>query len=182
VTGQHAKALEIDPFTGVCVTIDFATPTFSFGGTNAKAFTVTMWIYILALPVTGEIGYIAGQSSNITAAGWRFSVVPSGTINFAVPDGTGGVSVVTGPTIAIGGWHHIAAVYGAGASSLMYLDAKPGNPQALPATWAAAATSDHLRVGCSSDDQHQLGARVDEVRFYNRALSAAEITIVKNAQ
>lgn len=31
VAGQHGKALELYPFAGVCVTVDFATPTFTFG-------------------------------------------------------------------------------------------------------------------------------------------------------
>jgi hypothetical protein len=181
VTGQQGKALELDPFIGVCVTIDF-TPTFTFGGTNANPFTVAMWLYMIAMPVTGEQGYIAGQSSNITAAGWRFSITPAGVIQLAVPDGKGGTANVTGPPTTIGAWHHIAAVYD-GASSLVYLDAKPGSAATLPTTFAAdGTTTDHMRVGCSSDNQHQLNARVDEIRFYNRALSGAEITIVKNAQ
>lgn len=32
------------------------------------------------------------------------------------------------------------------------------------------------------NDQHPLHPQVDEVRFYNRALSAVEIAVVKNAQ
>jgi hypothetical protein len=180
VTGQHGKALEIDPFTGVCVTIDFATPTFTFGGPSAKPFTVAMWIQIIALPPATELGYIAGQSSNISAAGWRFSVAPGGVIQLAVPNGSGGITNVVGPQITAGAWHHIAAVY-AGASSVVYLDAKGGSVQALPTSFTADVSADHLRVGCSSDDQHQLSARVDDIRFYNRALSGAEITTVKNA-
>jgi hypothetical protein len=181
VAGKHGGALEIDPFAGVCVTIDFASPTFVFGGTNAQSFTVAMWIYVIALPATGEIGYLAGQSSNITAAGWRFSVAPGGTIQLAVPSGSGGTTNVTGQQIAPGAWHHVAAVY-SGATSAVYLDGKPGAPQSgLPVSFAADVASDHMRIGCSSDDQHQLHARVDDVRFYGRALSAAEIAIVQNA-
>ena len=179
VTGQHGKALEIDPGTGVCVNIDF-TPSFTFGGANP--FTVALWIQIVALPPANEIGYIAGQSSNISAAGWRFSVGMSGTLLFAVPDGKGGIANISGPKqIAAGAWHHVAAVY-AGANSFVYLDSQPGSPQTLVASFTADGTSDHMRIGCSSDDQHQLNARVDDVRFYNRALSGAEIAIVNNAQ
>jgi hypothetical protein len=176
VTGQHGKALEIDPFDAGAVNVDFA-PSFTFG---AAPFTVTMWIEILSFPQPTELGYIAGQSSNITAAGWRFSIAPGGVIQLAVPDGKGGISNVTGPPItSVGVWHHVAAVY-AGANSLVYLDAKAGSAQTLPTPFTADG-SEHMRIGTSSDDQHQLNARVDDVRFYGRALSAGEITIVKNA-
>lgn len=179
VTGQHGKALEIDLFDAGAVNIDF-TPSFTFGGTNATPFTVMMWIELISFPQATELGYLVGQSSNISAAGWRFSIAPGGVIQLAVPDGKGGISNVTGPPITnVGVWHHIAAVY-AGANSLVYLDAKAGTAQVLPTSFQADG-AEHMRIGTSSDDQHQLNARIDDVRFYNRALSAAEIAIVKNA-
>ena len=180
VTGQHGKALELDAFDGGCANADFATPTFTFGGTNAAPFTVALWIYVIALPPVGEIGYIAGWSSNITAAGWRFSIGTGGGLIFAVPNGSGGAVNIVGAQIGTGGWHHLAAVYG-GASSAVYVDGS-ATTGTLPASWAPdTTTNDHMRLGCSSDNQHPLDARLDDVRFYDRALTAAEIQIVKNA-
>jgi len=179
VTGQHGKALEFDAFDGGCAKCDF-TPSFAFGGPNAAPFTVALWLYMTSMPVQGEIGYIAGYSSNISAGGWRLSIGMGGGITFAVPNGSGGTANIVGAQIATGAWHHIAAVY-AGASSALYVDGS-ATSGALPATWAVDTTpGDHMRIGCSADDQHPLTGRVDDVRFYNRALTAAEVLIVKNA-
>jgi hypothetical protein len=180
VTGQHGKALELDLFDGGCANTEFDTPNYSFGGTNAASFTVSLWIDVVTLPPNGEIGYIAGYSSNISQGGWRLSIGMGGGIIFAVPNGSGGTTNVVGAQIAAGAWHHIAAVYG-GASSGVYVDGA-GTVGPLPTTWATdMTTGDRMRMGCSADNQHPLNARLDDVRFYNRALSAAEVLIVKNA-
>jgi hypothetical protein len=180
VSGKHGGALEIDPYIGVCVSIDFATPTFTFGGMpTAAPFTVAMWINVVTLPGSTELGFIAGQASNIYLAGWRLSVAPLGTVQLAVATGTTADNVI-GSKINPGTWHHIAAVFD-GAASLIYVDGVAGTTSTMPAGFPVAASTDDMRIGCSSDNQHQLNAQIDEVRFYNRALTGAEIVIVQNA-
>lgn len=78
-------------------------------------------------------------------------------------------------------WHHLAIVYGS-ASATLYTDGAKSMSSAMPAKFTADTSPDHMRIGCSADDQHQLHAQIDEVRFYDRALDASEVLAVKDAQ
>ncbi|TLS53880.1 hypothetical protein FE782_00540 [Paenibacillus antri] len=81
--------------------------------------------------------------------------------------------VVGGPSIGLGEWHHVAAVFD-GVSLVIYLDGievgrneKAIIPEAGPIS---------LKIGARGDDRvRRFTGGIDDVAFYSKALSAAEI-------
>jgi hypothetical protein len=75
----------------------------------------------------------------------------------------------------LGSWHHLAAVFD-GSVFTTYLDGvqfNQGSPQ-VAVEW----TADLFRIGCDMDngvEQSHYKGTLDDVRFYDRALSAAEV-------
>lgn len=75
----------------------------------------------------------------------------------------------------LGNWHHIAGVFD-GTTLVTYLDGVAYNNTSSPqaAIWGA----DPFRIGCDMDNGVELAYYVgslDDVRFYDRALSAGEV-------
>lgn len=83
-------------------------------------------------------------------------------------------ALVTGATaIAVGSWHHLAAVFD-GSHLTVYVDGKVDNTIATSIT--PGAGSGPLRLGARGDDANQrLSGGLDEVAVYDHALSASEI-------
>lgn len=180
--GKHGGALQLQGTNGPCPAVDFATPTFVFGGSPAAPFTVALWINLASLPPSGQLGYIAGQSSNPGVSGWRIAVSGNTSdVALSIPDGKGGIVFVNGDAVDANKWHHVAVVY-AGSSATVYVDGAPGAPTSTPTSFTADdPKTDSMRLGCSSDNQHPLQAKLDDVRYYRRALTAAEILTLYEA-
>lgn len=81
-------------------------------------------------------------------------------------------------TVSTGIWHHVAGVYD-GTTIKVYLDGVlegTSNTTFIPTNGAAT-----LKIGARGDDANtRLGGLIDEVRIYNRALTAEEIAVAAN--
>lgn len=76
-------------------------------------------------------------------------------------------------TVSTGTWHHVAAVFD-GTSVKVYLDGILDGSVATNFVLTDGAAS--LKIGARGDDANtRLGGLIDEVKIYNRALSASEI-------
>jgi len=94
-----------------------------------------------------------------------------------VRDVSGGVWKITGHNIRGYGsgsefTHHLAGVFN-GTHITLYVDGTPSDWYPVTQTPSAAITN-HLYIGSSGTRGHYNGT-IDEVKVYNRALSAAEI-------
>jgi len=79
-----------------------------------------------------------------------------------------------------GAWHHVAYVFDQSATGFIkiYIDGALSGSQNNSAEWAWP-TDQPLELGASHDSfWHRFNGGLDEVRFYNRALTAAEIADV----
>jgi hypothetical protein len=77
----------------------------------------------------------------------------------------------------VGKWHHITAVVKSGTISLYQDGVLKAGPSALDSSTIRTST-DPFRIaslGSSSSSLRNWDGLIDEVRVYNRALSAAEI-------
>jgi hypothetical protein len=94
-----------------------------------------------------------------------------------------------GPT-ATTNWHHLAATWEGGGNLVLYYDGQPWSTNALGSPWlriSAAPTTPWMGLNAQThegtpqwgDDNYpnygMLKGELDEVRIYNRALSAAEV-------
>ena len=99
----------------------------------------------------------------------------------------GGAGVVnsfsTAATIADGQWHHIAYVYNQGIDELtqIYIDGELDSEQAATADWFWDELQ-QLEFGRSHDTYwRRFDGLMDDVRVYNRLLSAAEVLEIASA-
>ena len=75
-------------------------------------------------------------------------------------------------------WHHVAAVYySADKGMTLYLDGEQAAVLETPIVMGATFPW-RVRVGADSENQNRLAGMVDEVRVYDRAISASEVAFL----
>ncbi len=178
-TGKYANALA---FNGSSSYVDLGNPS-SFQLTSSATWSA--WVFASANPA--DDGLIIAKSRG--ASGWQFKTSPdTGQHRFALglttPSNTW-VQRNSNTVRALNTWYYVAAVYNASARTLdLYvngvLDNGPlttdsaGPVPAIPAS-QLNNTSANVNIGRRSDAGYYFNGTVDEVRVYNRALSATEI-------
>lgn len=149
--------------------VDFGNaPLFNKTG----AFSVLLWVRQDANDAGGSSQYIVGKTTSAGNNGWRLAT--QGAQYAFSTSGDGGVQAFAGG-VTIGKWTHVAAVYIPSTAVEIYVDGAllTRNPSSKSA--ALIPTSDELRVATKGDDTFPFTGAVDEVRLYDRALTAAEI-------
>ena len=139
--------------------------------------TLTAWT--LADTVSGS-GRVITKGGNSGSRGWSLGVEALGYYSFQIPSSSTVLAVCnTAPgTVALGTWTHLAAVYDPTALSMkLYINgalATTTNSLVIPATMFNPA-SIAVSIGTRSDGTTRWDGKLDEIRIYNEALSAAQI-------
>jgi fibronectin type 3 domain-containing protein len=145
--------------------------------------TVMAWIKPTGTGGGGK-GRIVDKNNN--DAGWFFAMNSATTVNF-----TAGQFVTTAAfrassgSIVLNTWKHVAASWAgttAGAGINLYINGVLSNAAAAPTDGVGAAMSDlavPLTIGNRPvDNARGFAGGIDDVRVYNRVLSATEITAI----
>lgn len=150
---------------------------------NLGPLTLSSWVKI---PSGSGGGVVIGK----TLAGvyrWYLTANGSGDGNFRVRCSLGDVYQAFTPTTALGDntWHHLVVVWDGLLNTdglLAYID---GVEVATPGSDSCATRSDDsggvVEIGYYGAGNQSFGGKLDEVRIYNRALSAAEVKQLYNA-
>jgi hypothetical protein len=136
------------------------------------SFTAAAWVWVKTFPEIS--GYIVGKTNDPDLGGWRLAAGQAGVVD-------GAISLPTGVRLAIAApipretWVHVAMVVTAGASMQLFVGGQPvksvaGAPNPLRPDPAATA-----RIGCRSDGTQSFDGIVDDVRIFDRALTAPEV-------
>jgi len=161
---------------------DYANvPTYSgIGGANAR--TVSLWVKTSA---SGVYQALVQWGADATGQLWMLRLLTDGTVTVAAYGG----GVQSTQTVVDGQWHHIAAVLDEGQTDSgqirLYVN---GQLDAAPyAGTCTVNTSLTMPVHIGVWNQYSTGNKVnyfqglmDEVRIYERALSAAEVAALAN--
>jgi len=167
-TGAKGGGLRVQAPNG-CV--DLGVPA----SLQPPTMSVTAWVNVSTYPVPPASGYVIGQTLNADGSGWRIGslTVDAGMLGWQ--HATGGTKypvVIPGPAPA--SWHHLVVTFAPNASVAIFLDGTLATSLAgvPPITFSAVS----MRIGCRADDANYFDGLVDEVRVYDRVLTAAEIT------
>jgi fibronectin type 3 domain-containing protein len=168
--GKYGSALT---FNGSTAFVDLGNPA---SLQLNSSMTVSAWVYATANP--GDDGQIVAKSND--SAGWQFKTSPdTGThkFAFAVATSNGGrVQRNSNITRVLNTWYHVAAVYNAAAQTMdIYVNGVLDNgvlSGTVPTAQLNAAVN--ANIGRRTGGYYFIGT-IDEVRIYNRALSAIEI-------
>ena len=126
--------------------------------------TVSSWRTAILKEKPGSLVYALYANSS--------SARPQGEIVTGTGAGTDRVAGI-GPALTAGTWTHLAVTYD-NAQLRLYKNGVQVTQTA--STGAIQASSLPLRIGGNAIWGEYTDGRIDEVRIYNRALSAAEIT------
>ncbi|MPZ84303.1 MAG: hypothetical protein GEV28_29465 [Actinophytocola sp.] len=147
-----------------------------------SGLSVTAWIKPGAWPAQTEGASILAKVGY--AAAWYPKTKPNqgyalrgggdGVISFAVAVGTKFRQAVSTVTVPVGEWHHLAGTFD-GERVTLYLDGVMVASTAAKGS-LGPATGTNLIVGADPvDPESKFTGAVDDVRLYDRGLSAAEI-------
>lgn len=143
--------------------------TYNFDNTNN--FTVAGWVNTNK---TGAFQTIFSTVNSGGTGGFGFYLTTGRLVGLIVYTGAGASSVVTGNTaVTQNAWHHVAVVFTGPTTVNLYLDGvldKTGSE-----TQTLAGVSANRFIGKNNNLGDAFGGKIDDLRVYNRALSATEI-------
>ncbi len=167
-TGQIGGAVDFDG------TNDYLTVPDSSALDMTSDVTVSAWFKADTWPS----GYaaIANKNGNYIL---RKEITPNDNLVFYWWDGSrlryAQSSMGSINSISTGVWHHIAAVAVGNAASAIYIDGVLFGSGNGDAGAASRTLTNPLEIGGDSGAGSQFDGKIDEVRIYNRALSADEV-------
>jgi hypothetical protein len=157
VAGKIGQALS---FNGITSYVQ--TPTQSISGT----ITVSAWVYSSNF---NQSGFIIGKNPVNT----QWELFFEGTLRWR---GGSGSDLLYCNAPSSNAWHHVAATQ-SGLNASLYIDGALCQSATVTALGNGAGTID---IGRFDNGYHFNGA-IDDVRIYNRALSASEVQQLYNA-
>ncbi|MEM2987857.1 MAG: LamG domain-containing protein, partial [Candidatus Bathyarchaeia archaeon] len=176
VKGRYGKALKFD---GVD---DYVQVPDSASLSPTSALSVFAWVKPEAVNDYKAIVAKRLSAANDWSYGMRITNTGNGEVEARIHDGTTATSVISSSTLSTGVWYHIGLVYN-GSTLKVYINAIERGSGV--ATVSIQDSDQPLRIGnwttlTPQDIQHFQGL-IDDVRIYNRALSASEIQALYKA-
>ncbi len=165
-------------YLGLAISFDGTNDYISVPHSSTLALTGDMTITAWVNP-TDRSNYfgIIGKTSGNTAAPYDFYLTgTTGIPRLLRGNGSDSASVDATAAPATGQWSHVAVVM-SGTTVTHYLNGVANGSGTLSTT--IADTGGALRIGSRADDVTMFKGVMDDVRIYNRALNADEISRIK---
>jgi len=144
--------------------------------TTSQSYTVAAWVKL-----NNVTGYqsLVGIDGTLASPFYLQTDGGTGMFRFALTNGdtsAPGFTNIEGVTPVVGTWYRLVGVYDKTANTMtFYVNGASQGTVTAPTTWAATG---HTAIGRAQYNGVQtdfVNGAIDDVRFYSRALSAAEV-------
>ena len=182
VDGKRGKAINFDGGD------DYVNAGSAGNFERTNSFTVSLWIKRNPNPTVTE-AVVAKEVGSGTFQGWGLLILGGAAndpyrINIANTSGTNNL-LVEYPRTNDSGWHHVVFTYnGTSVASgvFLYEDGISKTQTIIADTLSASIlTATNFQIGARDGAASLFSGSIDEVRVYNRALSATEIQALYNS-
>jgi hypothetical protein len=135
------------------------------------AFSLSLWFNADTISTSTVKSLIVNET--YTVSGFRFGIGESNPqkLKFWSTESGGGISLVSTTTINTGTWYHAAVVY-TGSSATLYINAAQEN---IDSSGTVVSNTNNIRIAQAIGGKQYFDGAVDDVRVYDRALSADEV-------
>ncbi len=144
--------------------------------------TVSAWVNIANLKSSGQWNRFVNHRAWTSDGTWLLYGDWNGSVKFGVRNCTPSCSQYeagnSGQGMVINTWYHVVGTYD-GSNVNVYLNGNPGVPRAFPGE--NLDNSQDVDMGGLNVSSNEMNGLIDDVRIYNRALSASEIQALYNA-
>ncbi|MDO8524418.1 MAG: LamG domain-containing protein [bacterium] len=177
-TGKLGKGLSFDGVNDYVSVGDPASGVLDFGISN---FSIGTWVKTSSVQAIKTIIY-KGATSAANKGYWIY-INATGVVIANIADGTNRPTAVSTSGWNNNQWHYVIVVFNRAGNSQVYMD---GVANGTPASLAPIAgnTIDNafsFRIGGTSGANASADGIIDDVRIYNRALSAGEVGQMYNS-
>jgi hypothetical protein len=143
-----------------------------------NGFTVALWVYRTGIDSADGsclINKLLGTPTTTSIDSWQFCVTPSGTATYLSHDGAS-FNTITAGNVPTGAWHHYALTWSGSTTRTkkLWVDGTSN----VQSTTAIAFDTALIIFGADQNNGVSGGwyyGLIDDVRIYNRVLTATEI-------
>lgn len=156
--------------------------------TVTTAITYMCWVNLVRLPTSADSNAFAffGRTSNTVGSYiWECGVLTNGNPVSEITTNSGMIDSTSAIVMAINTWYHYATTWDSTSQqTLIYINGALSSTTSVPGTRLLTSTSSaQMDVGANlglagANPSQELVGSIDDVRMYNRKLSAAEISTI----
>ncbi|MGG1515612.1 LamG-like jellyroll fold domain-containing protein [Paenibacillus oryzisoli] len=138
------------------------------------AMTLSTWVYVDSHTTAGRILSKQGPANN---RGWSLNMETDGRASFQIATNSTTLQIVnSAAAIPTGQWVYLAGVYEPGSALRLYVNGSLSNANTTSIAASQYNNSLNVNMGRRPNGELYFDGKIDEVRIYNTAKSAAEIT------
>lgn len=139
---------------------------------STNSFTIEVWVYPRQVSSTGNYQHIISKSTNPPVQGYCIEINPDGYFNFWSGDGSNADQLISPNKIIPNNWFFLVATYN-GTTKSFYENGLPID------SYNAAINQANipLEFGAMPNVGNYFNGIIDDVKFYNYALTPEQVTI-----
>ena len=155
-------------------------PSFLFPGFGTSDFTVAFWMQTSS---SDPGDYLIGNKQGANGGGFSVYLNASGTVEFTIADGATVQSITAPVDVTNGDWHYIVAKRDGAALDLSVYNRTTDVWAFYNITIASTISVGSftpVRMGVETPSSNNYDGYLDDIRFYNRAISFADANELAN--
>jgi len=178
-TGKIGQSININNDVAERITL----PSNSALDINTGDYTFSAWVKVATNGAHQTI-FTEGSPSSIDGTGIIIYHTPTGAFEIRINDGSASYSTFTGGSnvkIIDNDWHLFTFVFSYTGNQNIYIDGVPGTEAANTQTSGNIGNATGQAIGALTAGLFPLNGSIDDVRIYNYALSAEEVSELYNS-
>ncbi|CAF4264687.1 unnamed protein product, partial [Rotaria magnacalcarata] len=159
-------------------------------GTSSRSYSVAIWINPTSVS-GGTIMHLSSLTNGAQTSGWCLPIMGLTSSGHIAIDSWNGSDVpITGPTVPMNSWTHVAATYSSNNGERLYVNGTQYGSSSGAYSFSAGGVpmtitlgSSLLGMGACNTGTIQMGqyqGSLDEFQVYARELTAAEVLALAN--